>query len=116
MKIYIYLFLLQATDKPKYFEELHILHQQRRTSLKLVNLHRMQLFIRRIWNYRPLNSWLHTFFKQNSYETTNKVSGYGDVKLNKYAILDKAFPLSISIAPEFQPEPKIILRSTRIIR
>jgi hypothetical protein len=29
------------------------------------------------------------------------VSGYGDVKLNKYAILDKAFPLSISIAPEF---------------
>jgi hypothetical protein len=42
------------------------------------------------------------FFKQNSYETTNKVSGYGDVKLElKYAILDKAFPLSISIAPEF---------------
>jgi hypothetical protein len=42
------------------------------------------------------------FFKQNSYETTNKVSGFGDVKLElKYALLTKSFPLSLSIAPEF---------------
>ncbi|MCG9793285.1 transporter [Flavobacterium algicola] len=42
------------------------------------------------------------FFKQNSYETTNKVSGFGDVKLElKYALLNKSFPLSVSIAPEF---------------
>lgn len=41
-------------------------------------------------------------FKQNSYETTNKVSGFGDVKLElKYALLQKSFPLSISVAPEF---------------
>jgi hypothetical protein len=69
------------------------------TSLKLVNYTECNFFIRRIWNYRPLNSyWLHTFFKQNSYETTNKVSGYGDVKLEQICYLDKAFPLSISIA------------------
>jgi hypothetical protein len=42
------------------------------------------------------------FYKQNSYETTNKVSGFGDVKLElKYALLTKSFPLSISVAPEF---------------
>lgn len=40
-------------------------------------------------------------YKQNGYETTNKVSGFGDVKLElKYALLQKSFPLSISIAPE----------------
>jgi hypothetical protein len=40
--------------------------------------------------------------KQNAYETTNTVSGFGDVKLElKYSLLKNAFPLSISIAPEF---------------
>ncbi|SEA77291.1 hypothetical protein SAMN05443667_108171 [Flavobacterium gillisiae] len=40
-------------------------------------------------------------YKQNGYETTNKVSGFGDIKLElKYALLQKSFPLSISIAPE----------------
>lgn len=41
------------------------------------------------------------FFKQNDYETTNNVSGFGDVRLElKYQLLQKSFPLSISVAPE----------------
>lgn len=41
-------------------------------------------------------------YKQNGYETTNNVSGFGDIKLElKYALLQKSFPVSISIAPEF---------------
>lgn len=41
-------------------------------------------------------------YKQNGYETTNNVSGLGDLKLElKYALLQKSFPLSIAIAPEF---------------
>ncbi len=40
-------------------------------------------------------------YKQNSYETTNKVSGFGDIRLElKYALLKDKFPLSIAIAPE----------------
>ena len=41
-------------------------------------------------------------YKQNGFETTNNVSGFGDVKLElKYGILQKSYPLSISITPEF---------------
>ena len=40
-------------------------------------------------------------FKQNGYETTNNVNGFGDVRLElKYQLLQKSFPLSISVAPE----------------
>ena len=41
-------------------------------------------------------------YKQNGFEETTKVSGFGDVQLEfKYALLTKNFPLALSIAPEF---------------
>lgn len=41
-------------------------------------------------------------YKQNGFETTNRVGGFGDIRLElKYALLQKKFPVSLSIAPEF---------------
>ena len=45
-------------------------------------------------------------YRWNSFETTEKVSGIGDARIElKYAIMKGKFPLSISVAPEFPTGP-----------
>jgi hypothetical protein len=71
------------------------------TSLKLVNLHRMQLLYTENMELQTAAIGYIPFSNKTATKQLTKWVVMEMSNWNKYAILDKAFPLSISIAPEF---------------
>jgi len=74
-------------------------------------------FVKQDFNYFESDHYynLEGDNRWNSFETTEKVSGIGDARIElKYAVLKGKFPLAISIAPEFPTGPSELLAQNKI--